>query len=312
MDFRNIVHHDQFPLVTIGMSSYNYSAYIKDALNSLLGQTYSNIELIIIDDCSADDSVNIIREWIVTNNVTCTFIVHDINCGITKTSNELVKLAKGKYISLFASDDIMLPQKIEHQVQILETAGEEYGMCYAIAETMDEDGNKTGFYNEVQPHYEGDMLEYFVHGWLTFATPTSLIRMSVYDSIGFYDERMLLEDYDFWIRLFARYKAKYCDYPSIIYRVKKQSAVFDDWRKNNNERYYYDRILSNFKVLPYIKENVKLKEHLQNKISQYLKALEACRSKYVPELIKYLLKHGYFRIPIKVVLSNFYHLNRSR
>lgn len=311
MDFRNIVHDDKLPLVTIGMSSYNYSGYIQDALNSLLGQTYSNIELIIIDDCSVDNSVKIIHEWIVANKLACTFIVHDANCGITKTSNELVKLAKGKYISLFASDDVMLPEKIERQVQLLETAGEEYGMCYAIAQTMDENGNKTGYYNEVQPHYEGDMLEYFVRGWLTFATPTSLIRMSVYQSIGFYDERMLLEDYDFWLRLFARYKAKYCDYPSIIYRVKKHSAVFDDWRKNNNERYYYDRILSNFKVLSYIKDNVKLKEHLQNKISQYLKALEASRSVYAPKMIKHLLKHGYFRIPVKVILSNIYHLKRS-
>ena len=312
MDFRNKIYDEALPLVTIGMSSYNYSAYIKDALNSLLDQTYSNIELIIIDDCSADNSVNIIHKWIEKNNINCTFIEHAVNCGITKTSNEIVKLAKGKYISLFASDDIMLPEKIERQVKILEAAGEEYGMCYAIAETMDEEGNKTGHYNKVQPPYEGDMLEYFVYGWLTFATPASMIRMSVYQAIGLYDERLLLEDYDFWLRLFTRYKAKYCDYPSIIYRIKKQSAVFDNWWKNNNERYYYDRILTNHKILPSIKKNKKLTEHLCSKITQYLKALEAHHSAYVPKLMVYLLKQGYFRIPIKVVLSNFYHSNRNR
>ena len=198
MDFRTDFTSDRFPLVTVCMSSYNYAKYIEAALDSLLQQTYPFVELIIIDDCSADGSVSIINEWINRNNITCNFIVHTTNLGITKTSNELVKLAKGKYIVLFASDDMMRPEKIERQVKILEDAGEEYGMCYSIAATIDEDGNSTGYYNKEQPPYEGDVLEYFVHGWLTFATPASMIRRSVYQLIGYYDERMLLEDYDFW------------------------------------------------------------------------------------------------------------------
>ncbi len=245
MDFRTGQISQNLPLVTICMSSFNYSKYIQEALNSLLTQTYPFIELIIIDDYSADNSVSIINEWIKSNNINCKFINHKANLGITKTSNEMVKLANGKYITLFASDDIMLPLRIERQVAILEEAGEDYGMCYAVAETMDEDRNRTGFYNKGQPAYEGDVLEKFIYGWLGFVTPTGMIRTSVYKTIGFYDERILFEDYNFWVRLFARYKAKYCEYPCIVYRIKKTSPVLNEWMGNNAERYYHDRILTN-------------------------------------------------------------------
>src|SRR3982751_3665251 len=137
-DFRTKKAYDQ-PLVTIGVLCYNYSRYIEAALSSLLEQTYPFIELIIVDDCSTELSVPAIKNWIADNNIHCTFIQNKKNLGITKVSNMLVKKAKGKYISLFATDDIMLPEKIAKQVKILEETGEEYGMCYANVETMDEE-----------------------------------------------------------------------------------------------------------------------------------------------------------------------------
>ncbi len=311
MDFRTGFTSDKLPLVTVCMSSYNYAKYIEAALNSLLAQTYPFIELIIIDDCSSDHSVSIINKWVLRNTVKCNFIVHKKNKGITRTLNGMVRLSSGKYVVLFASDDIMLPACIENQVKVLESCGEEYGMCYSIAATMDEENNFTGYYNEGQPHYEGDVLEYFVHGWLGFVTPATMVKRSVYSITGLYDERLLIEDYDFWLRLFTYFKAKFCDYPGIIYRRKKESAVFDEWWKNNNERYYNDRIYSNAGALTFIKGQKKLKKHLSNKINQYLKALEANRSPYVPRLLIYLIKRGYFRIPLKVLFSGFLRQRRK-
>ncbi len=165
MDFRTGKFFNALPLVTIGVLSYNYSQYIEDALNSLLTQTYPFIELIIIDDCSTESSTSEkIKSWISVNNIQCTFIQNKKNLGITKVSNMLIERAKGKYISLFATDDIMLPEKIERQVKILEEAGEEYGMCYANAATMDEEGENTGLCNPGMQIFEGNVLRPYVFG----------------------------------------------------------------------------------------------------------------------------------------------------
>ncbi|MBG9377148.1 glycosyltransferase [Panacibacter sp. DH6] len=307
MDFRTGKIHSALPLVTVAVSSYNYSMYIEAALDSVLQQTYPHIELVIIDDCSADACPQIIEAWIKKHNVRCTYIQHEYNKGITKTSNEFVQLAKGKYISLFATDDIMLPEKIERQVALMEAKGDDYGVCYAFANMIDEEGTMHGNYNSQHQVCEGDILEDYVHQRVGFATPTSLIRMSAYAVTGLYDERVLYEDYNFWLRMFACFKACYCDYPCILYRVKKQSAVYDQWRKNNSERYYRDRILSNLQALHYIKGHNSVKTFLRKKISQYLKALDAGKSAYLHELVPYLLKRGYYKIPPRIYMKT---LNR--
>ncbi len=305
MDFRTKTIRTDLPLVTIGVLSYNYSNYIKEALNSLLLQVYPNIELIIIDDCSTErETVSFIEKWIAANDIHCTFIQNEINQGICKVSNTIISLSKGKYVSLFATDDIMLPEKIERQVEILEEAGESFGMCYANALTIDENGDRLGYYGRIGHQYkpEGDVLEKFVFHEFGFATPVALIRKSVYEKTGLYDERVLYEDYNFWLRLFAISKAKYCNYPCLMYRLKRKSAIFDEWNKNNKERYYRDRILSNLQGIHFT-TNKRVRHYLSSKIRQYLKALSANRSFYLKDIIVYLLLHGFIQIPLKVLFS---------
>jgi glycosyltransferase involved in cell wall biosynthesis len=291
----------QPPLVTIGVLSYNYSKYVIAALNSLLAQTYSNIEIIIIDDKSVENTPDLIDQWIKEKNVKCTFIKNTENIGITRVSNKIVGLSKGKYISLFAIDDIMLPRKIELQVKLLEEAGEEYGLCYANVERMDEDGQPLGLYvpkNEFVAQ-EGYILKSFVTDELSFSTPGCLIRTSVYKKAGMYDERVLYEDYNFFLRVFALFKAKYCDYPCLIYRTRSTSPIYEEWTKNNRERYHRDRVLSNLQALKFINDK-DVREYLMKKNSQYLKSLSMHKSGYVKELIFTLLKNGYWNIPLRV------------
>lgn len=283
-----------YPLVTIGVLSYNYSNYIVDALDSILLQTYKNVEIIIVDDCSSDECPVIIEDWIRKNSVSCTFIKHEKNVGITKTSNEILALARGKYITMFATDDIMLPERIEKQVDILEEAGEAYGMCYANVETMDENGNDIGYFTSMNEIYEGDVLQPYVFNKMSFATPSSLIRRKVYSVVGRYDERILIEDYNFWLRFMALYKVKYCPYPCLRYRIKKESLIWNKWWENKKERYYYDRILSNLQGLKVIKDKV-VRSFLKKKVVQYSKALAVNNSTYSNKSIFHLISCGYFQ-----------------
>jgi glycosyltransferase involved in cell wall biosynthesis len=302
MDFRTGKIIDHLPLVTIGVSSYNYSMYIEAALDSLLTQIYQNIELVIIDDCSSDNCPKLIRQWIDKNNLHCTFTTHKENKGITRTLNELIQLAKGKYVSLFATDDIMLPEKILSQVEILEKAGDGYGLCYAHPHHMDEEGNvyRTSCYKDVQI-YEGNVLFQYINREFGFVAPTALIRRSVFDKIGYFDERVIIEDYNFFLRLVAVYKVKCSPYPCLIYRVKKDgSKIFNEWYKNNRERYYYDRVLSNAGVIKFLEEK-SAKQLVVTKTNQYLKSLAATGSAYFGKAVVELLKTGFTDFSPKLI-----------
>jgi len=220
-------------------------------------------------------------------------------------------MAKGKYLDLFATDDIMLPEKIERQVEILEEAGEEYGMCYANVETMNEAGEKTGLLNPGMSMFEGDVLKNYVLGNLPFATPSSLIRMSVYQRTGLYDERVLIEDYNFWLRVMACYKVKYCDYPCLVYRIKEHPGIHEQLMKNNRERYHRDRILSNQQALKFINDS-EVKVYLKGKMEQYLKSLAVHNASSLNEVLLFLLSKGYLYLPAKIFSLKLFSIMRHK
>src|SRR5580704_8434369 len=100
------------PLVSMIVVCYNQSRFVVETLESVKAQTYKPTQLVIIDDCSLDDSVTVIENWLRKNRIDCTFVRHKKNQGICKTVNEALSLARGKYLSPIASDDIWLPDKI--------------------------------------------------------------------------------------------------------------------------------------------------------------------------------------------------------
>src|SRR6202022_442605 len=97
------------PLVSTIVLSYNHSRYVLETLESVRAQTYKTTQLIIVDDCSTDNSLLIFEHWLRENNLTCTFIRHKENLGICKSLNEALVVSTGKYVSTIASDDLWLP-----------------------------------------------------------------------------------------------------------------------------------------------------------------------------------------------------------
>jgi glycosyltransferase involved in cell wall biosynthesis len=298
------------PLVTIGVLSYNYAKYIIAALDSIISQTYKNIELIIVDDCSTDESQQLIEDWIKCHAATCTYLKNKTNKGITNTSNKIVQLAKGKYITLFATDDIMLPERIEKQVAVLEAVGDEYGMCYTHCQFMDEQGViiSNEVFKDKYIIHEGSVLKEYTSRTFGFVTPTTLIRTAVYQTTGLYNENILIEDYDFFLRLIACFKVAYCAYPGIIYRLKKESsAIFKKVRDNNHERYFCDRIQSNVNALKFINQS-EVKSILNNKINQHLKSLAIHNSKFFYKMLFFVFRNGFFKVKPRIILIKVKHL----
>jgi glycosyltransferase involved in cell wall biosynthesis len=224
------------PLVTIGAANFNNSRYVIESLESIRNQTYPNIELVIVDDASTDDSAGLIEEWLKTYDKPYRYIRHEKNGGVCKVCNDLVANANGKYFSMIATDDLYLPEKISKLVHVLEN-DLSAAMAYTDPGLIDENGKrKFGTYmtTVIKCPFEyapsGDILKELqwkniLHGL------GMLIRMSVYDEIGGYDEELPFEDYDMSLRIAKKYKIEFMDDILCLYRIHSQSysGKTKDW-----------------------------------------------------------------------------------
>ena len=185
-----------FPVVSVIMSVYNAEKYISEAIQSILIQTYSDFEFIIIDDGSTDDSLKIIKKNAKIDE-RINFISRE-NKGLVASLNEGILKSKGKYIVRMDADDISLPNRILEQVTFMET-NQQVGVCGTWIESFV--GSKKG-----SKHKYSNNNKYLKARLLfstCFAHPSVIIRKSVLiDNNLFYDKDYLhAEDFEFWTRL---------------------------------------------------------------------------------------------------------------
>ena len=216
------------PLVSMIVLCYNQAQFVVETLESVKAQTYKPTQLIIFDDCSSDDSVAVIEKWLLENDVECIFIRHERNQGICKSLNQALSHAIGKYISMIASDDIWLPDKIATQVEIMESQPDQVGVVYSDAFRIDEDGNvlpdKFIPADRRLPEMpQGQILNTLLEGNFIPGMAT-LIRRSCFDKVGPYDESLRWEDWDMWMRIARDYHFAYSPVPSARYRVHPKSV----------------------------------------------------------------------------------------
>ena len=216
------------PLVTVTALCYNQERFLKDTLDSIKNQSYQNIEVIIIDDASKDNSVNVIEDWIYENKVKWRIVKHDKNKGICKTLNESLELATGKYYKVIACDDILLPDALEQLTTVMETLPGNFAMIYADVLTMNENNEifgKTPFEERGwfidQQVLSGNL--FVALAKLCFIpAPTVLLRSSVVKEFKF-DETLYFEDWDMWLRISRQYLIKGIAKPVVKYRIHQQS-----------------------------------------------------------------------------------------
>jgi glycosyltransferase involved in cell wall biosynthesis len=211
----------EFPLVTILAISYNQEKYIRQTLDSIKAQTYKNIQLIIADDGSADNTKTIIKDWITNTWPDCIFLDHQVNKGVTKNLNSALPYIKGDFYQFIGCEDMMMPDKIERQVALL-AGNNEYDIVYSDMVRIDEHGKlyelshyKANSYNIPQSGfiYENLIDRCFV------ATPTALMRTKVLFTLGGDNEALQVNDYDFWLRAAKQFKFLYDETPTMQYRI---------------------------------------------------------------------------------------------
>lgn len=221
------------PLISIIAVCYNHQKYVVETLDSIINQTYTNIQLIIMDDCSSDNSVKVIQEWIDLNKKECVFIAHKQNKGVCKTLNESLKHVKGKYFKLISCDDVLIENYLEVITNVFENRSENIGLVYSDMETIDENGliiNKSYLFDRLNLSKLPDSINFnTIYSKNIIAAPSVIYRTKILETVGTYTENFLFEDFDFNLRVLKKFKCVLIPKVLVKYRILESSLI----RSNN-------------------------------------------------------------------------------
>lgn len=227
-------------LVTIICLCYNQQEFVLESLDSVINQDYKNIELIIVDDCSTDNSKSIIENWLA-DNPDISLIANTTNLGITKAFNQALQLANGDYIIDLAADDILVPNCVRLQINAFENSHyKNLGVVYGNAALITEKGLFHSYYFDVgsdkkaiQKRATGDIYQSILAGGNSICSVSSMIKKTVFDTLNGYDENLAYEDLDFWIRAARVYDFDFIDSILIKKRMVPNSMGSHFYKKKN-------------------------------------------------------------------------------
>lgn len=209
------------PLVSVVVVSYNQAKFIRQMLDSLKSQTYTNWELIVADDASTDNSVAIFKNWLHENKVSAKEIFHAKNTGLATVLNEAIELCTGEYVKLIAADDYLHSECLEKSVRCLEEKGEKYGMVFTDTYCVDEKNQSQtdiADYNKLGNIPSDEFRKELIKG-NRIAALTVLMRITVVKETGKYDSKFIVEDYHRWLKISEKYFIAYIPKKLAFYRL---------------------------------------------------------------------------------------------
>ena len=236
------------PLVTVVGLCYNHSRYVVETLESIRQQTYPDLQVLLIDDCSRDDSVAIIENWLQQHQLNWSFIKHKHNHGIAQSLNESLQSANGKYYKAIACDDVLFPHFISSMVERFEKLPEDYAMIYSDVLTINNQSEVFGTTPFTERGWDteekvpsGKLFDQLA-GWCFIPAPGTFLRTSVLQEIRF-DENLMIEDWDMWLQIARRYLIKGVPYIMVKYRIhnesifQKKSPIYRDHELSTLEKH---------------------------------------------------------------------------
>lgn len=206
-------------MVTIALLNWNQAQFLSECLVSIEEQTYENFELLIVDNGSVDQSVEILKEFrrTTTCTVKLTFLQH--NVGIPRALNLMLNEAGGQFFLPFASDDVMLPYRLQHQVELFSSLPQETAVLGSAVEKFG-DTYDSGQIIQM-PHYRKlKTMRIALIGGSQPPAPGAMIRVSDLRILGGYDEACPFEDFDCWLRLVFSLKKTIQPDPTIVARYR--------------------------------------------------------------------------------------------
>lgn len=280
-------------LISVIISVYNTEKYVKEAMESVLSQTYTNLELIIVNDGSSDDSLKVIEAIARKDN---RIVVVDIpNSGISKARNIGIEKAKGEYIAVMDSDDICTPNRLHVQLAFLLENNLDF--CGSYIQTIGEGQGSVWKY----PVAEID-IGYCMLLDSPFAHPTVLIRREILKNYHYNINYQAAIDYELWCRLIADgFKCSNVKSVLLYYRIHPMQTVKRKFKdKNSNFSKANSGYIDSINLeLPFEKEYIK---QLSNRNTKFDKN----SIHDVFELEKFILNKSVDKDIIKQYFLNFY------
>ena len=217
-------------MVSIIMPSWNTAAFIGESIQCVIDQTYQNWELIIVDDCSTDDTNEVVKPYLVDSRIK--YLHNDSNSGAALTRNYAMREAQGEWIAFLDSDDLWAPEKLEHQLNFMQK--NRYVLTYTEYEKIDENSNPLGVYvSGPEIVNKQKMYNYDYIGQLTM--------MYSAKEFGLVQIKDIKKNNDYAIRLQLYKKTGTCAYllkeNLAKYRVRKVSISHDKFKKKLKSHY---------------------------------------------------------------------------
>lgn len=226
------------PLVTVSIITYNSSDTVLATLDSIYSQIYPNIELVISDDCSTDNTIELCKQWLLINNTrfdNCRIIQSEKNTGVTANCNRAISTIKGSYLKLLAGDDLLLPNAISDYVDyMMDNPLAVYVFSRVVvfggSEEVVREFTETVFDYSFFALSHEEQKRWFLGRWtnpIPAASAFVNVENAISNGVFFYDESIpMLEDWPKWLELIKK-DIEFCfiDKPLACYRVGCDSSV---------------------------------------------------------------------------------------
>ena len=297
------------PKVSVLIPAYNHAKYIQETIDSVLGQSFGDFELLISDDCSTDNTVDIIKSY-SDNRIISVFFKE--NKGTVRSLNHLLSLAKGEYIAVLGSDDVWEKDKLEKQLEVLEK-DKSIAVCFSKATIVDRNSNqivdKAVFSDEIfefENCGRAHMLRNLFISGNRLCHSSAMIRTSVHKQVGEYNVAYRqLHDFDLWIRILLNYKIHVIEESLVKYRYVENSGNVSQSTTKNDFRLWNEAEA----IITFLFENISDEDFIEG-FSEYFTGENiqnspqiVCEKFFILEKIKlwaknntslaigYLLKH---------------------
>ena len=229
----------ELPLVSVLMTAYNREKYIAEAIESVIVSTYQNWELIIVDDCSKDKTIEIAKSY-EAKDARIKVFVNEKNLGDYPNRNRAASYAKGKYLKYVDADDLVYPYGLEQLVFYMEQfpdAG--YGLC-----SLEQDDDRP--YPFQLSSSEAFYRHYISKKWIFHKAPlSSIIKKEVFDKIRGFTGKRMLGDFEMWQLLSEKYPVVLMPHGIVWYRVHVEGEM-QYARDNASQMFEYKLLAESF------------------------------------------------------------------
>jgi glycosyltransferase involved in cell wall biosynthesis len=246
---------EKHPRVSVVITAYNYGLFLPEAIESVLGQTFKDFQVVVVDDGSTDNTSEAILPYLSNP---CLRYIRKENGGQASAKNRGIAESKGEFIAFLDADDVWFRTKLEEQIPLFSDPN--IGVVYSKRVLMDPHGNERPFQHPTL--HRGYVLDQmFINNFVCFSS--AILRRECFEKVGKFDESLPMAiDYDLWLRIAMHYHFDYVNEPLVKYRLGHGHMS-----ENKDKRFECA-----WRVMNRFLEDPSLNEHLSWWVPRYARA----------------------------------------